>query len=66
MNKKELAIIRKTAEGIDEAMRQLQSPDMEKHLITALVDKTKHLEQPLTSKLAGYYAMMWLASQDLR
>lgn len=66
MNRKELAIIRKTAEGIDEALKQLHSPDMEKHLINALVDMTNHLDKPLTSKLAGYYAMMLLASQDLR
>lgn len=66
VNKKELAIIRKTAEGINEALQQLHSTDMEKHLINALVDMTNHLDKPLSSKLAGYYAMMLLASQDLQ
>ncbi len=66
MNRKELAIIRKTAEGIDEALQQLHSPDMEKHLIKALVDMDSQLDLPLSSKVAGYYAMMLLASRDYR
>ena len=66
MNRKELNIIRKTAEGIDEALKQLHSPDTEKHLINALVDMDSPLEGPLSSKVVGYYAMMLLASQDYR
>lgn len=66
MNRKELAIIRKTAEGIDEALKQLHSPEVEKHLINALVDMDSPLDGPLSSKVVGYYAMMLLASQDYR
>ena len=66
MNRKELAIIRKTAEGIDEALKHLNSPEAEKHIINALVDMDNPLEGPLSSKITGYYAMMLLASQDYR
>ena len=61
-NRKERNIIRKTAEGIDEALRQLSSPDREQHIIRALIDLESPLEGSLSSKICGYYAMMLLAA----
>ena len=66
MNRKELNIIRKTAEGIDEALQQLHGPDAEKHLYNAMVDMDSHMSKPLGSKIVGYYATMLLASENLR
>ena len=61
MNAKELAIINATAEGIAKAAADLAAPDGNDRLVAAISDLYEHLDRPLRSFDAGYYAAMTLA-----
>lgn len=64
MNKKELSIIQATADGIARARTELSGPDGFDHMASAICDLYEHLDRPLRSADAGYYAAMLLAWKD--
>lgn len=64
MNPKELGIIRKTADGISRALSELSGDDSDRCLSAAICDLYEHLDRPLSSDLAGYYATMYLAWKE--
>lgn len=64
MNPKELGIIRNTAAGFRRALAELSGDQGDAALAAAVNDLCEHLDKPLSSELAGYYAAMYLAWQE--
>ena len=64
MNPKELGIIRNTAAGFRRALAALSADDGDAALAAAVNDLAEHLDVPLSSELAGYYAAMLLAWEE--
>ena len=64
MNTKELGIIRNTAAGFRRALNELSGDGGDAALAAAINDLHEHLDRPLSSELAGYYAAMFLAWQE--
>ena len=61
MNPRELGIIRHTAAGFRRALDELSGDHGDAALASAINDLFEHMDCPLSSELAGYYAAMYLA-----
>lgn len=61
MNRKEISIIIRTAEGITRALNELAQGD--DALAAAVGDMADYFDRPFRCSDAGYYAIMWLEQQ---